>query len=168
MLGDSSDSSATYGDLTFRCREWFGAFDPPVLSFCYYSWKFTWRFFGLSKNLIFGGPHFSLTPAQIQLISISPYRFSGLGGEWGDSFIHVRITAFASRACVPCTAELISLGGPSKGKFHREFPFHFSLIRLSGSLNRPLALPLMLSWFDGEISSRRKNFSSLWVEESHS
>ena len=94
----------------------------------------------------FGGPVSPLTPTQLQVICVIPWRYGGLGGEWGDIFVRARVVAFASRAAFLPPADLISIGG-QVGKFPRPRIFTTpALIQSSGSSTRPLAMPLPLSW----------------------
>ena len=46
---------------------------------------------------------------------VHPWRYGGMGGEWGDGFIYVRAIALASRAAFPADDQLIRIGAPVMG-----------------------------------------------------
>ena len=53
----------------------------------------------------------TLTPTQLKIICVTPWRYGDLGGEWGESFVCARVVDFAPMAAFNSPAEMISLRG---------------------------------------------------------
>ena len=61
------------------------------------------------------GPYRPLTPAQMNVILLHPWRYGGMVGEWGDSFSYARVVDYASRAAFSSDGRLICIVGPAVG-----------------------------------------------------
>ena len=57
----------------------------------------------------------TLTPWHIQVVAELAYRYGNKEAEGRDSYVYVRINAFASRALLDRNYEAFTLGAPAKG-----------------------------------------------------